>query len=248
MKKLLLLAISIMAVSAVKAQDIIVMKNAEEIQAKVTAIAPESISYKKWGNLEGPSYTMYKSEIFYIKYQNGDKEIMENITTPHRTSIKRTTEDFTQSKFQGYTYLGADFNSILGGPSLDFSFGVRTSKYFYIGGGIGWHNLLGSITATHYDYDGNYYSETFTIWTPYLTFTSDIKAYIPTQSDFYPRVDLSYGGVVFPDDESCGFYMSFGAGFDWRKFSFGIGYQMPVLYSTVAPLGYVKVGYRFGKK
>ena len=252
MKKFLLLVVSVIAVSAVKAQDIIVLKNAEEIQAKVTAIAPESISYKKWDNLEGPTYTMYKSDIFYIKYHNGVKEVMENVTTPHKTFGEIGVGDFTKAKLQGYVNLGTDFATLLGGPSLEFSLGVRASKYFYIGGGIGWHNLVGSAANYYYDndyYDDIWYDYTQTKWEAYLTFTSDIKAYIPTNSDFYPRIDLSFGGVVRPTDEVlCGFYMGVGAGFDWRRFSFGIGYQMPVLYNIASPLGYVKLGYRFGKK
>ena len=45
---------------------------------------------------------------------------------------------FSKVKFQGYSYLGADFTAVAGGPSLDFSFGARTSKYLYIGAGFGW--------------------------------------------------------------------------------------------------------------
>ena len=73
MKKTLILVASILIVSVVNAQDLIVMKNAEEILAKVTAITTDAVTYKKWSNLEGPSYTTPKSTIFYIKYQNGDK-------------------------------------------------------------------------------------------------------------------------------------------------------------------------------
>ena len=63
--------------SITHAQDIIVLNNADEIQAKVTAIDQQSVTYKKWSNLEGPTYTMPKSEIFYIKYANGEKDIMQ---------------------------------------------------------------------------------------------------------------------------------------------------------------------------
>ncbi len=219
------------------------MKNADEIQAKVSAVTTESISYKKWSNLEGPTYTIPKTEVFYIKYQNGEKEVIADVITPRTIGYKKPAENFSKVKFQGYTYVGADFESYLGGPSLDFSFGARTSKYFYIGGGIGWHNLLGEIY-----YDDYYYYYEF-VWGPYLTFTSDIKGYIPTRSEFFPRFDLSFGGCVCPADSGvCRFYMSFGAGFDWRRFSFGIGYQMPVIGNSPMPLGYTRLGIRFGKR
>lgn len=253
MKKFFLLIVGVITTSAIQAQDIIVMKNADEVQAKVTAVTTESISYKKWSNLEGPTYTIFKSDIFYIKYQNGEKEVVQSIAKPtcsNKITNKLVADNLSKVKFQGYTYVGADFNSSLGGPSLDFSFGARTSKYLYIGGGIGWHNLLGEIYISEYNDRLNDYIYYYTFgWFPYLTFTSDIKGYIPTSSEFFPRIDLSFGGCVFPADGGiCGFYMSFGAGFDWRRFSFGMGYQMPVVGNKPIPLGYARLGIRFGKR
>ena len=228
------------------AQDVIVLVNAEEIHAKVKSIGLQEVVYLKWNNLDGPTYTLPKSEICFIKYANGQKETFANqvqVPTTSQTIRKKVVkEDFLKAKFQGYTYLGADFNSALGGPSLDFSLGARTSKCLYVGGGVGWHNLLERGSGYYY----GYYE--YTIWMPYLTFTTDIKAYIPIRGDFYPRFDLSFGGTVDIIDAYAGLYLSFGAGFDYRRFSFGIGYQMPVYANTIVPLGYVRLGVRLGKK
>ncbi len=218
------------------AQDVIVLKNAEEIQAKVKSIGLNEILYLKWNNLEGPTYTMPISEILFIKYANGQKDTFTNqIQSARIKPIGKiaTQEDFSQPKLQAYTYLGADFTSWFGGPSLDFSLGARTSKYLYFGGGVGWHNLMETY---------RYYN-----WLPYLTFTTDIKAYIPTKSKFSPRFDLSFGSTVDVIDAYAGLYLSFGAGFDYRKFSFGAGYQMPVYADIIIPQGYVRLGMRFGK-
>ena len=93
MKKVLILVTSILIVSAAKAQDLIVMKNAEEVLAKVTVITTDSVSYKKWSNLEGPSYTISKSNIFYIKYQNGEKDVFQEEKTANTTkSLTARTE------------------------------------------------------------------------------------------------------------------------------------------------------------
>lgn len=220
-----------MTISAVKAQDLIVLKNAEEIQAKVTTIAPESISYLRWNNLEGPTYTILKSDILYIKYRNGEKEVMKVGETRGNNSTNNPVNEFRKAKFQGYANVGADFSANVGGPSLDFSLGIRSSKYFYMGAGFGWHNLI----------VGDF-------WSPYLTFTSDIKAYIPINKEVLGRLDLSFGGCVFPNDYGvCGFFMNVGAGIEWRRYSFGIGYQMPVTENFPISLGYVKIGYRFGR-
>lgn len=259
MKKLLLVLVATLGVSlSAMAQDIIVLKNAEEVPAKVKSIGSQEIMYLRWDNLDGPTYIIPKSKVFFIRYANGQKETFTDyvqtpsVSTPVNTPVEKVfvKEDFSKAKFQGYTYLGADFTGGLGGPSLDFSFGVRTSKRFYIGGGIGWHNLIGRMNVEYYNAYYNYYeSYNTSVWLPYLTFTSDIKAYIPTNNpDSFLRFDLSIGGTVDAIDALAGLYMSFGAGFDYRRFSFGIGYQMPVYANVILPLGYIRLGVRFGKR
>lgn len=236
----------------VMAQDTIVLRDANELQAKVTSVGVNEIVYLKWENLEGPSYTIPKKDVFFIKYANGSKDSFvdqQNISS----STKKAPDSISSgAKFQGYVYLGADFNDWLGGPSLDFSFGARTSKCFYIGGSFGWHNLIGEALFFEEYENGwgntDYYTSYRTAWCTYLTLTSDIKAYIPTKSNFYPRFDLSFGGVIDPAEPACGLYVSLGAGFDYRMLSFGAGYQMQGLYDECIPLGYVRVGIRFGNK
>ena len=44
----------------VSAQDIILKKNADEIQAKVLKVTETEIEYKKWENLDGPIYIREK--------------------------------------------------------------------------------------------------------------------------------------------------------------------------------------------
>lgn len=57
------------------AQDIITKKDGNEIEAKILEVTPSEIKYKKFNNQEGPIYTLKISEIFMIKYQNGDKDV-----------------------------------------------------------------------------------------------------------------------------------------------------------------------------
>ena len=77
MKKSILLLLCGMVFSIAQAQDVIVLKNANEIEAKVSAISPDAVTYKRWSNIDGPTYTIPKSDILYIKYQNGEKEIIQ---------------------------------------------------------------------------------------------------------------------------------------------------------------------------
>ena len=57
-----------------KSQDVIVKKDNTTILSKVTKITTTEIEYKKWSNLDGPIYTISKSEIISINYQNGEVE------------------------------------------------------------------------------------------------------------------------------------------------------------------------------
>ena len=57
-----------------KAQDSLVMKSGEVIQAKVIEINTEEVKYKKFDNLTGPLYSILKSELSIIKYENGTRE------------------------------------------------------------------------------------------------------------------------------------------------------------------------------
>lgn len=90
MKKfsLLLLVMSIWSIS--KAQDHIVTKKAEIIEAKVIEVGTTGIKYKKWNYLDGPNYSISKDAISKIKYQNGDEEIFEttNVNLPNNTSVE----------------------------------------------------------------------------------------------------------------------------------------------------------------
>jgi hypothetical protein len=56
-------------------QDVIVQKNGEEIKAKVEQVLDTEIKYKKFDNLSGPLYSIKKSELFMIKYENGSKDV-----------------------------------------------------------------------------------------------------------------------------------------------------------------------------
>lgn len=58
--------------------DVIVMRNGDEINAKVLEVTPTEIKYKKC--IEGNSvvYTKLKSDVFQIKYADGSKDFMGN--------------------------------------------------------------------------------------------------------------------------------------------------------------------------
>lgn len=65
-------------------QDLILKKNGDEISAKVTEITVDAVKYKRFDNIEGPIYSILKSELFMVRYQNGSKEIFGVSTSSDR--------------------------------------------------------------------------------------------------------------------------------------------------------------------
>ncbi len=66
---------------AAQAQDLITKKNGEDVQAKVLEVNKNDIKYKRWDNLEGPTFTMAKSDILIVRYENGINEVFNNAQT-----------------------------------------------------------------------------------------------------------------------------------------------------------------------
>jgi hypothetical protein len=57
------------------AQDVIYFKNGSKEQSKIILVGAKEIQYKKFSNLDGPVYSLAKSEIQMITYENGDYEM-----------------------------------------------------------------------------------------------------------------------------------------------------------------------------
>ena len=78
-------------------QDLIILKNGDEIQSKVVEILPDLIKYKKWDNQDGPIYTSNKVDVFMIKYQNGTKDVfkenLEKENPPNNDNNSKIVED-----------------------------------------------------------------------------------------------------------------------------------------------------------
>lgn len=77
MKLAILLFFSFFACSAL-AEDIIVMKDGDIIKSQVLEISQSEIKYKKQSNLNGPTYTINKSDVLSITYDNGEQEKFVN--------------------------------------------------------------------------------------------------------------------------------------------------------------------------
>jgi len=58
--------------------DNIIMRNGKEIKCIVSEVGLSEIKYKKCDNINGPLYTVDKTEVLMIQYSNGTNEIIEN--------------------------------------------------------------------------------------------------------------------------------------------------------------------------
>jgi len=95
-KTLLFFAALCVSIASTFAQDVITLKNGNDIQALVQEIGELDVKYKKFDNPNGPNYTLKKSEIFMIRYANGSKDVFADNTT----SVT-TTPTKEQRSFQG---------------------------------------------------------------------------------------------------------------------------------------------------
>ena len=59
----------------VQAQDLITKRNGEDISAKILEVNQTEIKYKKFDNIDGPTFTVSKSEILIVRYENGTNEV-----------------------------------------------------------------------------------------------------------------------------------------------------------------------------
>ena len=101
---ILLFAVAMLSISQSFAQDRLFFLNGDETDVKITEISSSEVKYKRLDNLEGPSFSTLKSELFMIKYANGDKEMMTAQTAepaPAQQEEYTTSDDVQTNKNSG---------------------------------------------------------------------------------------------------------------------------------------------------
>ncbi len=74
MKNLLLFILFVCSSNIIKAQDTLSTRYGENILVKVIEVGTTEVKYKKLDNLNGPDFTILKSDLLMIKYENGTSE------------------------------------------------------------------------------------------------------------------------------------------------------------------------------
>lgn len=252
MKPLKSLALSLLfvvggGVLSAEAQDIITTKDAEEITAKVQAITPQGITYLKWDHLDGPTYFIDSSDVLFIKYQNGTKEVFTaKQSAAKEASAKAGTGGGLTAggiKFQSDISLGTIFGADYAGPTLDIAVGARIGRHFFIGAQTGFRSI---ISILNFSFDGD--DSTYRLFGGYIPLEVDMKGYIPVSGKVRPYINCSLGGFFGVADLNSvnGFSCQAGAGLEINRISIGIGYN-GLVNSGTSNLGYIKIGIRLGK-
>lgn len=130
-------------VFSVYAQDLIILKDGNTIEAKVIEISPTEIRYKRFDHLDGPTIVVLAAEVLSIRYENGRTEIINAITQP--STVQTLNQPIRNPRFNtlGVTigYLGvSNFGFSLKGtvsPAkytfFDFNLGLGFSDFSFNG-------------------------------------------------------------------------------------------------------------------
>ena len=172
MKKLLLILLCLPLLTF--AQDNIVLKNGEEINAKILEVGESNVKYKRFNNQNGPVYTKSKDEIFFIKYSNGEKDVFSSNSSNNSRSKNTQNKKVLISGASTFMYESGfdnDYFYSTSNLSLTASVGGFLTNNFVLGASLlvssvsngGLHNS--SSTATTVigpfirGYAGNFYSQ-----------------------------------------------------------------------------------------
>lgn len=104
MNKVLSILLLFFFFSNVSAQDVIVKKDGSTILSKILEVNPSDIKYKKYSNLDGPVYTMQKSDLLSINYKNGERDVFNSNDIHNATGqpLNASNKAFNQ-KWLDYT-------------------------------------------------------------------------------------------------------------------------------------------------
>lgn len=206
LKRIAFILLSVFAALTVDALDRIVLRNGDIIDALVQKIGSVEIEYKKASNPNGPTYTVAKTDVLAINYENGDKDTFEsesvasnqgptyleptaaadnqalienyNIAVPRHKSKTPDEKKFKSTKGFMYVY-GITPESILSDSVVTISFEVNDT---YINPG---NDIL---YDKHYGYRPNY------------------KVFVHNKSDKTIYVDVVNSFRIKPNGEAESFY------------------------------------------
>lgn len=119
MRKLIIVTLLLCLFCPLSAQDVIVKKDGATILSKVLEVNETDIKYKKFSNPNGPTYTIKKSDILSINYENGEMDTFAD------------SQPSTKSTAEGNTFTN---NPSLAADNLKIVQGYNNSEATYVEG------------------------------------------------------------------------------------------------------------------
>ena len=97
MKNLLLIILFASSSNFIKAQDTLTMRSGENIIVKIIEVGSNEVKYKKTDNLNGPSFSILKSEVSMIQYENGNKDVLkEDMKIKQKSGVQSSSKDLSE--------------------------------------------------------------------------------------------------------------------------------------------------------
>ncbi len=178
-KNLICIALLFAGFFSLAAQDIITTKDGTDIQAKILEVTTKEVKYKKFNNMDGPTFTMLKSDILIVRYQNGENEVFKEsrkTTSPNSGNEVHpgmryreyknfyNTQEYVQQPGDPYTPFWIGFGDffIPGlGNAITGEWG-RAAGFFFSNLGLGilalsQVNIVNSTYNSYYEYTGLYW-------------------------------------------------------------------------------------------
>lgn len=130
-KKICILILTLFISIGMFAQDAIIMKNGDEIKVKITEVTQTEVKYKKLSYIDGPIFTIKKSDLLMIRYENGENEVFSGIISgssdenvePKKLTFTRGHGFFLRPEFYRGIYL---------------TLGMQVNPYMQVQGSIGY--------------------------------------------------------------------------------------------------------------
>ena len=124
MKKLRLsIAVTFLTTTFCFSQDVITLKTGEDISAKIVEVGLTDIKYKKFDNIDGPSFTILKSDVLMTRYKNGTKDVYnldtksgKDNSSNEEMTLKGTKDAATYYKGQNSGKVWTGVTSVLTSP------------------------------------------------------------------------------------------------------------------------------------
>jgi hypothetical protein len=111
MKKLALLTVVLFSCSLLSAQDIITMRNGEDIHAKVLEVTLDAVKYQKESQVDGPVYTVSKADLLMVTYKDGSRDVFADYANNPETNTLPKEEIASLAPNMKYSELKKIYNA-----------------------------------------------------------------------------------------------------------------------------------------